>query len=79
MSEVVQIAMLCSIMFTFSLGPGPFTLVVINEMLPLQLRGKVRRRCQHAGRSTGEGGEVGLLHAGPLHRWGRQSFFKKNY
>jgi hypothetical protein len=38
---VVQIALLCAIMFTFSLGPGPFTLVVVNEMLPLQLRARV--------------------------------------
>ena len=39
--EAVQIALLCAIMFTFSLGPGPFTLVVVNEMLPLQLRARV--------------------------------------
>ena len=32
---------LCVAMLLFSLGPGPFTFVVINEMLPLSLRGKV--------------------------------------
>jgi len=40
-SNIIQIALLCSIMFTFSLGPGPFTLVVINEMTPLLMRGRV--------------------------------------
>ena len=28
-------------MLLFSLGPGPLTFVVVNEMLPLALRGKV--------------------------------------
>ena len=29
-------------MFGFSIGAGPLTLVVVNEMLPLHLRGRVR-------------------------------------
>lgn len=40
-SYQVSILFLCLIMFTFSLGPGPFTLVVLNEMLPTKMRGKV--------------------------------------
>jgi len=32
---------LCLIMLLFSLGPGPLTFVVVNEMLPLALRAKV--------------------------------------
>lgn len=34
-------ACLCLVMLFFSLGPGPLTFVVINEMLPLTLRAKV--------------------------------------
>lgn len=32
---------LCLVMFFFSLGPGPFTFVIVNEMLPFDIRGKV--------------------------------------
>lgn len=32
---------LCLVMFFFSLGPGPLTWVVVNEMVPLRLRGKL--------------------------------------
>ena len=32
---------LCLVMLLFSLGPGPLTFVVVNEMLPLALRAKV--------------------------------------
>ena len=37
--EGIQITLLCAIMFFFSIGPGPFTLVVVNEMTPLLMRG----------------------------------------
>ena len=36
-----SIALLCAIMFFFSVGAGPFTLVVVNEMIPYQARSKV--------------------------------------
>ena len=32
---------LCAVMLFFSLGPGPLTFVVVNEMLPLALRARV--------------------------------------
>jgi len=32
---------LCLVMFSFSMGPGPLTFVVVNEIVPLRLRGKV--------------------------------------
>eukprot|EP00729_Bicosta_minor_P012985 gene12985-23265_t len=37
----VSIVLLCAIMFFFSIGAGPFTLVVVNEMIPFQARSKV--------------------------------------
>lgn len=32
---------LCLVMLFFSLGPGPLTFVVVNEIVPLQLRGRL--------------------------------------
>eukprot|EP00038_Savillea_parva_P030539 m.78409 g.78409 ORF g.78409 m.78409 type:complete len:530 (+) comp9218_c0_seq1:231-1820(+) len=40
-SVVVAVACLAMVMFTFSIGAGPFTFVVVNEMLPLPYRGKI--------------------------------------
>lgn len=37
---IVSVACLSAVMLTFSIGAGPFTFVVVNEMLPLQFRGK---------------------------------------
>ena len=34
------IAALCFVMFSFSLGPGPFTTVFANELVPLRHRAK---------------------------------------
>ena len=39
-STPLAIFCLALAMFGFSIGPGPLTLVVVNEMLPLKLRGR---------------------------------------
>jgi len=37
----VGAASLCLVMLFFSLGPGPLTFVVVNEIVPLHLRAKL--------------------------------------
>ena len=40
-AEGVQIFLLCAIMFCFSLGPGPLTDVIENEITPLPMRARI--------------------------------------
>ena len=40
-STLAGAASLCLVMLFFSLGPGPLTFVVVNEIVPLHLRAKL--------------------------------------
>jgi hypothetical protein len=56
----LSIALLCTIMFFFSVGAGPFTLVVVNEMIPYQARSKVVS--VHCSLCTMDSAALGLGH-----------------
>mmetsp|Transcript_3672 Transcript_3672/g.11516 ORF Transcript_3672/g.11516 Transcript_3672/m.11516 type:complete len:609 (+) Transcript_3672:193-2019(+) len=51
-NDVVAILCLSLAMFGFSIGAGPLTLVVVNEMLPLHLRGRIVASTVAANRVT---------------------------
>lgn len=50
--DAAKIVCLSFIMFAFSIGAGPLTLVVANEIVPMQLRGKVVAASMFVNRIT---------------------------
>ena len=48
----VAVVALCAVMLCFSLGPGPLTNVVLNELLPLHQRAKVAALATAVNRLT---------------------------